>query len=187
MVADTCARFLRSFASWETLRMFEDIGTTADDIQMDIWDVLHAKGKLVHTVEPFASVREAVNDINRYGIGSLLVMDGDTVIGIFTERDVLRRVLEESHDPDATLVSEVMTTEVATVSPDESVISALNEMRRTRHRYLPVALEGTLIGIVSLGDLSRALVTALGRHVDYLKDHVESSAEFEEPYLEETG
>lgn len=156
--------------------MFEDIGAFELSLDVDVWDVLHAKGKMVHSVEPYASVRDAVSEMNRCCVGSLLVMDGDALVGIFTERDVLTRVVDEARDPEETLVSDVMTSQVETTSPDVRITEALKMMSRTRNRHLPVVLNGIVVGVVSLGDLSRALTKALERQVDYLTDQVESSA-----------
>ena len=167
--------------------MCEDIGAFELSLDVDVWDVLHAKGKIVHSIEPYASVREAVSEMNRCVVGSLLVMEGDALVGIFTERDVLRRVVDEARDPEETLISDVMTTQVETISPDTRITDGLKMMSRTCNRHLPVVLNGIVVGVVSLGDLSRALTKALERQVDYLTDQVESSAYLVRPGFKHTG
>jgi CBS domain-containing protein len=167
--------------------VFEDIGNFELSLDIDVWDVLHAKGKLVHSVEPFATVREAVADMNRCHVGSLLVMEHDELVGIINERDLLMRVLDEGRNPDDTLVSDVMTRNVNTISPDTPITEGLKAMSRTRNRHLPVVLNGVVMGVVSLGDLSRALTKALARQVDALTDEVESSAYLVRPGVKHTG
>jgi CBS domain-containing protein len=121
-----------------------------------VHDLLQRKGDrpLVAT-SPSASVREATLLMNEHGIGSLLVLRDDRLVGIFTERDVLRRVVAESRPPDTTPVLDVMTTEVICCRTDTPVDDVAALMRSRRIRHVPViGAGGGVIGLVSIGDVN---------------------------------
>lgn len=117
--------------------------------------VLASKGHTVHSISPTASVLEAVRKMNRERIGALLVCTEDVVVGIFTERDVLIRVVDESRDANATAVAEVMTRELVVVKPSMTVEEAMAVVSERRCRHLPVMDGPQLMGLVSIGDLTR--------------------------------
>jgi CBS domain-containing protein len=117
--------------------------------------VLAHKGATVHCVVPEATVLDAVRKMNQEHIGALLVRDGPEVVGIFTERDVLCRVLDSGRDPKSTAVEEVMTTEIVAVSPGTGIKEAMALITDKRCRHLPVMEGGELKGLVSIGDLTR--------------------------------
>ncbi len=117
--------------------------------------VLAEKGRQVYTVARGASVAEAVREMNEKGIGALVVLDGDRPIGMFTERDVLRRVVDADKDPAVTRVSSVMSRNVTTITSTTHVADAMALMTSRRFRHLPVIDDGVLLGMVSIGDLMR--------------------------------
>ena len=117
--------------------------------------VLAEKGRQVYTVGRGASVAEAVREMNEKGIGALVVMDGRRPIGMFTERDVLRRVVDADKDPAATRISSVMSRDVVTISPADHVEDVMALMTARRFRHLPVVADGELQGMISIGDLMR--------------------------------
>ena len=112
------------------------------------------KSKLVSVV-PSTSVVDAVRTMNDENIGAVLVLDGQKLVGIFTERDVMVRVVGAKRDPATTLVSEVMTTAVRSVEHTSRANDALRLMSDRRHRHLPVLENGQVCGLVSIGDLTR--------------------------------
>ncbi|MBD3872540.1 MAG: CBS domain-containing protein [Acidobacteria bacterium] len=116
--------------------------------------VLADKGAKVHCVVPGATVLAAVRKMNEEHIGALLVCDGSEVLGIFTERDILCRVIDSPRDPTTTAVAEVMTTDLVAVSPDTQVEEAMAVITENRCRHLPVIDGGNLVGLVSIGDLT---------------------------------
>ena len=120
--------------------------------------LLDDKTDRLETVAPTTSVLDAVARMNARRIGSVLVMDGDRLVGIFTERDVLTRIVPRSLDPAKTPVSEVMTREVITVGPTTTVQQAMVIVTETRRRHLPVVQAGKVLGLVSIGDLTRWVV-----------------------------
>lgn len=122
----------------------------------NVRDLLARKGSHVFTVGKHASALDAALLMNEHRIGSLVVVeDGGRVIGMFTERDVLHRIVAEQRVPKATLVAEVMTTEVACCTPDTTIAEARGAMKNRRIRHLPVVDgEQQLLGMISIGDLN---------------------------------
>lgn len=117
--------------------------------------ILADKGSSVATVAPGATVAEAVALMNERSIGSLLVTEGERLVGIFTERDVLRRVVAARRDPDQTLVRDVMTDDLIVISPTTEVEDAMRIVTDRRCRHLPVVEGRKLVGMISIGDLTR--------------------------------
>jgi CBS domain-containing protein len=113
--------------------------------------------KLV-SVEPTATVAEAATVMGERHVGSTLVMDGDKLIGIFTERDIVR-ALSQDFDAPGYALSHWMTTNPKTINPEASVHQALDMMLSGGFRHLPVTQEGKVIGVVSMRDVSRATVS----------------------------
>ena len=112
------------------------------------------KSKLFSVV-PSTSVMDAVRVMNDENIGAVLVLEGQKLVGIFTERDVMVRVVGAKRDPATTLVSEVMTTAVRSVEHTSRANDALQLMSDRHHRHLPVLENGQVRGLVSIGDLTR--------------------------------
>jgi signal-transduction protein with cAMP-binding, CBS, and nucleotidyltransferase domain len=119
-----------------------------------IREILMNKDRWVASIGPQASALEAAVLMNRHKIGSLMVMEGETVVGIITERDLLQRVLVEQRDPSKTPVEEVMTTEVLCCQLHTTIDEARFVMKNRRVRHLPVVDEDGLHGLISIGDLN---------------------------------
>ena len=119
-------------------------------------DILAQKGsRVVVTVAKGETVLRAAQVMNEHRIGALVVLEGDQIAGMFTERDVLRRVVGEERAPAATRVEEVMTAEVACCTPQTPVEEARAAMKNQRIRHLPVVDgDGRLRGLVSIGYLN---------------------------------
>jgi CBS domain-containing protein len=101
---------------------------------------------------PEATVRDASRLMAEHNIGSVLVVDGDRLVGIFTERDALRRVLGQDLDPDLTPLAEVMTRDPDTIGLDDTVCNAIRRMDEFGYRHLPVVERGRIVGIISTRD-----------------------------------
>ena len=120
-----------------------------------VQEILQTKGSHVHCVEPGATVLAATQRMNAERIGALVVLDGGRVVGMFTERDVLRRIVAEQRDAATVLVRDVMSTPVACCEPGFSIDDARSVMRDRRIRHLPVVSSpGELLGLISIGDLN---------------------------------
>ena len=118
-------------------------------------EILARKGSQVFTTGPRATALDAALLMNEHKIGALVVVDAGQVIGMFTERDVLRRVVGEHRDPATTLVGEVMTAEVICCTPETTIDEARGAMKNRRVRHLPlVDDERRLQGLISIGDLN---------------------------------
>jgi len=118
-------------------------------------ELLAEKGIDVHTVEPDVTVYDAVHAMNNHRIGALIVLQHNRVVGIFTERDVLMRVVAVDRDPVTTQVREVMTPQPICVTPGMPVEDAMLLVTEKRFRHLPVLEQGVLRGLISSGDLTR--------------------------------
>ena len=120
--------------------------------------LLKVKGPSYFSVRPDETVYSAIKKMGEKDIGSVLVMDRATLVGILTERDYARNVALKGRSSAQTLVSEIMSTQVATVGPDDTVEKSLALMTEKRVRYLPVVKEGVVVGIISIGDLVKSTI-----------------------------
>jgi CBS domain-containing protein len=118
-----------------------------------VGDILRIKGTEVLSVAPEATVLDAAQRMNEHGAGSVLVVAGEELLGIFTERDVLRRVVAARRDPAATPVGDVMTTKLVTCEPATDTESCAHVMSDGHIRHMPVLAAGRLAGLVTSGDL----------------------------------
>jgi len=106
------------------------------------------------TVKPDDTVWDAVVKMDQLGIGALPVVDDEgRLVGIFTERDLLRRVVAKKRDPDKTLIREVMTPNPVYATPEDSLEEAKRLMAKVKARHLPIVVEGRLVGIISIKDI----------------------------------
>ena len=138
-----------------------------------IANILSNKPTKVHTTSPGATVLEAIQKMNEHGIGALVVMDGERVVGMFTERDVLRRVVASERSPHEILVAEVMTAEVVCCMPKEDLDDVRTTMKNRRIRHLPVCDgEGGLLGLISMGDLNAYDSSNQEATIHFLNDYI---------------
>jgi len=129
------------------------------------------RGSVV-TVSPEASVLEAARLMNHHRIGSVVVTIDGRLVGIFTERDVLQRVVAEQRDPASTAVAQVMTTYVACATPETTLNELRSVIREKRIRHIPVIAEGKVAGMVSIGDLNRAESEVQQQTIEYLERYM---------------
>ncbi len=130
------------------------------------------KKTFVASITRDSNVLEAVEVMDKRNIGSLVVTDGDTVVGIFTERDALKRILADRLDPAETAVSDVMTSPVAVCRLDTSLDECTEVMTRKRIRHLPVVSKGKLVGIVTSGDILAQQVVKHEETIEYLNQYL---------------
>ncbi|MFL2737328.1 MAG: CBS domain-containing protein [bacterium] len=114
--------------------------------------LVHSTVGVIH-IDVDCNVFEAAKKMRDHKVGALMVVEKDTLSGIFTERDLMIRVIAEGHDPKKVKVSEYMTSSVATASPETPISEAANLMSQNRIRHLPVIHDGKLFGLVSTGDI----------------------------------
>jgi len=138
-----------------------------------VQDVLAVKGTMVHTIEPSATVLAATQKMNAHKLGALMVMQDGQVAGIFTERDVLRRVVAEQRDPSSCTVGEVMTTDVICCQPEDDLDEISSLMQQKRVRHVPVCdRNGRVMGIVSIGDVNAYHATNQEAHINFLSEYI---------------
>jgi CBS domain-containing protein len=140
-----------------------------------ISSLLFHKTSAVWSIAPEASVFEAIKLMADKNIGSLLVISGNTLAGIFTERDYTRKIALQGKTSRDTRVREVMCRDVPTVSPDDSVEECMRLMTENRVRHLPV-MEGTnVVGIVSIGDLVNWIISTQNAHIEQMEQYIAGS------------
>lgn len=137
-------------------------------------DLLHAKAeRSVLTIEQSETVLSATQRMNEHSVGALLVTDGGRLCGIFTERDVLRRIVAAQRSPAETRVGDVMTTNMACCSPETSVDDARSIFKTHRIRHLPVVNgDGGLVGMISIGDLNAHLANDREVTLHFLNEYL---------------
>jgi CBS domain-containing protein len=134
--------------------------------------LLERKGRLVHAVTPAMTVAEAVAEMNRLRVGCVVVVDGSRLVGIFTERDVLKRVVGTGADPRHARVASMMSADVITIAPSATVEDTMALFTEKRCRHLPVVADGRLVGLISIGDISRWLVDTHRAECEHLKNYI---------------
>ena len=123
-------------------------------------------------IAPNKPVFDALVVMSEYRIGALAVMEGDTLVGIFSERDYAREVVLKGRSSKTTLVSEVMTSKLITASPNDLVDSAMHTMSESRIRHLPVMLDGKMIGMLSQGDLVKETIAYQKQLIQQLESYI---------------
>lgn len=135
-------------------------------------DILQAKGDVVWTIPPDASVYEALKRMAEKGVGALLVAEGDRVEGIISERDCARKVELHGKTATHTPVSDIMTHDVLYVTPDTRVRDCMALMTERRVRHLPV-MDGTrLAGLVSIGDVVKSVISEQEFVIEQLENYI---------------
>jgi CBS domain-containing protein len=141
-------------------------------IDWRVKDVIHVKGPNTATVTGNSTVFDAAALMNSLRIGSVIVVDDDQVVGIFTERDILCRVVATGRDPAGTNVSEVMTAPIVSCGPDTLIKECQRIISGKRIRHLPVLDEGRLVGLISSGDILAYQIRQNQALIEYLNDYV---------------
>lgn len=137
-----------------------------------VQQILDSKGHGVHAVATDAMVLEALKLMAEENIGSVMVMDGERVAGIFTERLYARKVFLEGRAAPTTPIRDVMNTEVPLVRPEQSADACMALMTDKRIRHLPVMQEDRLVGLISIGDLMKSAIDERQFHIDQLVEYV---------------
>jgi CBS domain-containing protein len=135
-------------------------------------DILAKKGDFVEQVGRGSTVVEAAQRMNERHIGAVVVTDGEAVVGIFSERDLLGRVVAARKDPASTRVGDVMSTPVAVCHLNTSLDECRSVMTAKRVRHMPVVEEGRLVGIITSGDIMAAEVQVQQQTIEYLHEYL---------------
>lgn len=140
---------------------------------MRVATILDNKGSNVATINGAATLAEAAGELRLRGVGALVVsMDGRSIDGIISERDVVRRLAEKGAQALDEPVSEIMSTDVRTCAPSDRCDDLMRVMTEHRMRHLPVVVDGTLSGIISIGDVVKHRVNELEQEAEALHDYI---------------
>ncbi|MBM4265994.1 MAG: CBS domain-containing protein [Deltaproteobacteria bacterium] len=137
-----------------------------------VQDLLQAKGREVWSVAPDQSVFEALELMAEKGIGAVLVLERRRVIGILSERDYARQVILKGKASKDTAVREIMTAHLVTVGPERSVEECMAIMTQRRVRHLPVMVGDDLLGLLSIGDVVKAVISEKEDHIEQLETYI---------------
>ncbi len=135
-------------------------------------DILQRKGSQIWSIGPEATVFQASLFMTEHQVGAVLVLEQGQLIGMFSERDVLKRVVAQERDPARTTVREVMTAEVVCCSPETTLEEARGAMRDRRIRHLPVLVDNRVVGLVSIGDLNAYLTADQEQTIFLLSEYL---------------
>lgn len=134
--------------------------------------LLDSKGDEIISIVQDASVFDAIKLMADRAVGSLLVMDGDELQGIVTERDYARKVIIKGRSSESTPVADIMTTDLVTASPLQSVNDCMNLMSERRIRHLPIVMDGKVVGLISIGDLVQAIISDQKEEIEQLGSYI---------------
>jgi CBS domain-containing protein len=141
---------------------------------MTLQQILHAKGRQVFSISPDKTLQDVVDMLVDRNCGSLLVCDGPRMVGIITERDILRACAEQNEPLSSIPVEVRMTRNVVTCSPDEDVETVMGLMTEHRVRHMPLVDSDKLVGLISIGDIVKAQHDHLCLENHYLKSYIQS-------------
>ena len=134
--------------------------------------VLERKGTNAYSVGPNATVLEALTAMAEHDIGAVLVIEGDRLVGIFTERDYARKVVLRGLSSKDTKISELMTPNVCTITPSHTMDQVMNIMTDNRFRHLPVVDHGRIAGIITIGDVVKTVIAMQEATIQQLSSYI---------------
>jgi len=129
----------------------------------------------IYSIDPDATVLDALKRLEAKNVGALLVMKGDRLVGIFSERDYARRMILHGRSSKETAVREVMTSEVFTIAPEATSGECMVHMTDRHIRHLPVLESGRVVGVISIGDVVRAVIDDLRFTIRQLETYIRSA------------
>jgi len=135
-------------------------------------NILAQKGSQVWTISPNATVFDAIKLMDEKNVGALVVMQGEELVGIISERDYTRKIILKGKTSKETLVKEIMMSPVIYVTPQHSISECMKIMTEHRIRHLPVVFSGKLVGIVSIGDLVNWIISAQNQTINHLEGYI---------------
>ncbi len=139
---------------------------------LQVKQLLQQKGDQVHSIGPDEPVLAAIHSMADRFIGALLVMQGDELVGLVSERDYARKVILKGRSSRDTHVSEIMTAELVTVTPEDSVEACMQLCTNHHIRHLPVLEAGVVVGLVSIGDLVKAVIDLQSQKIEHLQSYI---------------
>jgi len=141
-------------------------------VMSTVRDILNAKQKEIHSISSGATVYDALKLMSEKEIGALIVMEGDKVVGIISERDYARRIILQGKTSKDTLVNEVMSSHLFNVTPENTVEECMILMTGKHVRHLPVFDKGKFVGIISIGDVVKSIISHKEFLIDQLSNYI---------------
>jgi len=138
-------------------------------------NLLSKKGSNVFSISPKASIRDALAILEEHNVGALPILDNDELVGIFSERDLARLLAQSNSFSLNTLIEKVMTRKVFTITPSTKTEECMQIMTDKHIRHLPVMDEGKLIGIISIGDVLKAVIKTQREFIKRLEEYIGGS------------
>jgi len=142
-------------------------------MQTPLVRLLHDKGHTIYSISSSATVYDCAVKMTELSIGALLVIDNNKLKGIISERDVVRKLIGCACDPAAVLVADCMTKNLVTVPPSTTVQEAMRIVTKRRFRHLPVVENGKLLGVISIGDLTRWVMLSQEQEISALTGYIQ--------------
>jgi CBS domain-containing protein len=142
------------------------------ELREPVYRILKNKGSEVYSVSPDATVYEALEKLAEKDIGALVVLQGTELVGVFSERDYVRKVILKGRSSREMKVHEIMSTPVVTVSRQTTIDECMYRMTEQRCRHLPVVEDGKVVGVVSIGDLVNSIITTQDMTIHQLEDYI---------------
>ena len=139
---------------------------------MKVSDILKTKGSHVYSVPSSVTVYEAIKDMGEKNIGALLIMEDGKLLGIFSERDYARKIILKGKNSHETLVKEIMTENVISVSPDDNIERCMELMSGKKIRHLPVVKDDTVTGVISITDVVTAIIAIQKETISHLHEYI---------------
>lgn len=136
--------------------------------------LLDRKGSDIFAIAPEAPVLEAIKHMAERGVGALLVMRGEQLVGIVSERDYARKIILQGRSSAQTPVSDIMSSSVLTVSPETDVFDCMRLCTDSRVRHLPVVRGSHVLGVISIGDLVKEVISAQAEQIEQLQRYITS-------------
>jgi CBS domain-containing protein len=135
-------------------------------------DILDFKGNAVYHVAPDVTVYHAIEVMCEKNIGGLVIIENGKMVGIFTERDYARKLILKGRSSKDTLIRDLMTTKVFTVTPDTSIEQCMRMMSDKKFRHLPVEENGELVGVISISDVVRSVINEQKSIIEHLEQYI---------------
>jgi len=139
---------------------------------MKVSDILQKKGAVIFSLPGSSTVFNALKILGEKNIGALLIMEDGKLLGILSERDYARKIILKGKTSHETPVSEIMTENPFTVQPHDSIESCMSIMSDKHIRHLPVVSDGTVLGMISIGDVVTAIIQSQKETIDHLKNYI---------------
>ena len=156
------------------IEALEGTEVPVENLMAVVAQLLKQKRDTIYSVDPEAPVLEAIRLMAEHGVGALLVMQGQQLVGVVSERDYARKVILKGRSSSETLVRQIMSSPVLTVRPDQSVRECMQIVNDKRVRHLPVVEGERVVGVLSIGDLVRAVLEEQQKTIEELEQYIRS-------------